>query len=111
MEQWLRLRRLVPALIVVGLLSLSMVMVPSANASTRIRLMVRVNEAGVWTVPGYSPYATLIKPKHYGDCVVAIAESRRSVEGRLWLEVETNSSPSGYGWMREDLLGRYTDRC
>jgi hypothetical protein len=111
MDQWLRFRRLLPALFAVGLLTLSMVIVPSASAATRIRLMVRVSEAGVWTVPGYSPYAKLIKTKHYGECVVAIAESRRSVEGRLWLEVETASSPSGSGWIREDLLGRYADRC
>ena len=62
-------------------------------------------------VPGYAPYAKLIKKKHYGDCVVARAESRRTVEGRLWLEVETASSPSGRAWMREDLLGRYANRC
>ena len=111
MQRYLRFRRVLPALLAVSLLTRLLVAAPSASAATRIHLMVRVSEAGVWTVPGYSPYAKLIKTKHFGDCVVAIAESRRTVEGRIWLEVETASSPSGSGWMREDLLGRYADRC
>src|SRR5688572_8429986 len=108
-RHWMRLgmRRALPGILAAGLLMLSMVMAPSASAYTRVRLMVRVAEAGVWTAPGYRPYAKLIKTKHYGDCIVAIAESRRTVEGRLWLEVETASSPSGRAWMREDLMGRY----
>jgi hypothetical protein len=107
----LRLARALPALLAAGLLMISLMLAPAASADTRVHLMVRVEEAGVWTVPGYAPYAKLIKKKHYGDCVVARAESRRTVEGRLWLEVETASSPSGRAWMREDLLGRYANRC
>jgi hypothetical protein len=107
----LRFRRVVPALLAVGLMTISMASAPSASAETRLRLMVRVSEAGVWTVPGYRPYARLIKTKHWGDCVVVNADSRYTYEGRLWLEVETASSPTGRGWMREDLLGRYHDRC
>ena len=98
--------RLLPALVAAFLLALSGIAAPSANAAGRVHLIVWVNEAGVWTVPGYRPYAKLIKTKHFGDCIWTTPSYTLSYEGHPWVEVETASSPSGRAWMRLDLLTR-----
>src|SRR5262249_40196667 len=91
-------------LVAAFLLALSGIAAPSASAAGRVHLMVWVNEAGVWTVPGYRPYAKLIKTTHFGDCIWTTPSYTLSYEGHPWVEVETANSRSGRLCVRLDLL-------
>jgi hypothetical protein len=110
MQRYWRFRRVLPALLAVSLLTILLVAAASASAAARVHLMVRVSEAGV-DGPRLLAVRQVDQDETLRRLRRAIAESRRPVEGRVWLEVETASSPNGSGWMREDLLGRYADRC
>src|SRR5690349_20901256 len=62
--------------------------------------MVNVQEAGVRTGPSYDG-TSLIKTKHYGDCVEALTGPNPS-GGYNWFQVRVGSG--GTGWMRADLV-------
>jgi hypothetical protein len=69
-----------------------------AHASTLV--MVKVPEAGVRNGPSYDQ-TTIIKRKHYGDCVRATSGNVAG-SGYYWFQVAL--AEGGHGWMRSDLV-------
>jgi hypothetical protein len=103
--------RALPVIAAAALFSVSTLATPLAQASTRHRMMVWVNEAGVYSLPGYGQGAMLIKTKTYSNCVQPTGRDTLSVSGYPWIEVETSSSPTGAAWMRLDLLSINNSLC
>jgi hypothetical protein len=66
-------------------------------------------EAGVYSQPTQDR-SYLIKTKHRFDCV-ELAPLFTYQNGHYYQSVVTSSSPTGYGWMRDDALINGTIDC